>query len=67
MLYLGGSFFFYILANHMEEAELKKYWYITFIIETIKNIFFALAIVVHSKFKSKQKIPNQNIPFLDFN
>lgn len=67
MIYLGGSFFIYILANHTTEAEDEKFWYLTYIAETIKNIFFAVAIFVYAKQKSKEKIPNQNIPYLDYN
>jgi len=67
MLFLGGSFFFYILADHMELNEAQKYWDVTFIIETVKNILFAVAILVYDKNKNKEKIPNQNLPYLDFN
>ena len=67
MLYLGGSFFFYILADHMELNEAQKYWDVTFIIETVKNILFAVAILVYVKNKNKERIPNQNLPYLDFN
>ena len=67
MLFLGGSFFFYILADHMELNEAQKYWDVTFIIETVKNILFAVAILVYVKNKNKERIPNQNLPYLDFN
>lgn len=67
MIYLGGSFFIYILANHTTEAEDEKFWYLTYIAETIKNIFFAVAVFVYAKQRSKDKIPNQNIPYLDYN
>lgn len=67
MIYLGGSFFFYILANHVERAELNKYWFVTYIIETIKNLLFAFAIFIQSLKRSKQKNSNKNIPYLDFN
>jgi hypothetical protein len=67
MLYLGGSFFFYILADQFEVFELNKYWDLTFVIETVKNILFSVAIVVYAKHRSKEKFPNQKLPFLDFN
>jgi len=67
MLFLGGSFFFYILADHMELNQAQKYWDVTFIIETVKNILFAVAILVYVKNKNKERIPNQNLPYLDFN
>ena len=65
MLYLGGSFFFYILGNEIRETEIEKYWYLTFIIEIVKNVLFAIAVNVDIR-RSKQKNPNQNLPYLDF-
>lgn len=66
MIYLGGSFFFYILGNHLTQEENDKYWFYTYFGEIGKNILFGVALYVFSK-HSKQKIPNQNIPYLDFN
>jgi len=67
MLYLGGSFFFYILGNHIPPKQLENYWYFTYIVEIVKNILFAIALIVYSHHNSKEKIPNQNLPYLDFN
>ncbi len=67
MLYLGGCFFFYILGNHIPPQQLDNYWYFTYIVEIVKNILFAVAVVIFGKNESKQKIHNQNLPFLDFN
>jgi hypothetical protein len=46
LIYLGGSFFFNILANNVTNIE--KYWYLTYIAETIKNIFFTVSIFILS-------------------
>ena len=67
MLYLGGSFFLFILGNHISDEQIKSYWFLTYIIETVKNILFSVAIVVYAKHRSKEKFPNQKLPFLDFN
>ena len=66
MIYLGGCFFFYILGNHIPPKQLDNYWYFTYIVEIVKNILFAVAVAVFGRSYSRQKIPNQNIPFLDF-
>lgn len=66
MIYLGGSFFFFILGNHISEEQNDKYWYFTYIVEIVKNILFAVSLIVFVR-HSKEKIPNQNIPYLDFN
>jgi hypothetical protein len=67
MIYLSGSFFIYILATHITDKQLHDFWYLTYIAETIKNILFAVAVFVYARQKSKEKIPNQKIPYLDFN
>lgn len=67
MIYLSGSFFLYILANHITEEQSDSFWFFTFIAETIKNIFFAVAVIIYSKQYSRQKFSNQTIPYLDFN
>lgn len=64
-IYLGGSFFIYIFADQIERSELKKFWFLTHVFYILKDIFFAIGIIVHSK-KSKARIQGKNIPFLDF-
>lgn len=66
MLYLGSSFFIYILANHISEQQRDYFWIITYIAEILKNIFFAVALFVFDRSK-REKITNKNIPYLDFN
>ena len=68
MIYLGSSFFVYILSDHISASstEYEKFWSLSFIMETIKNALFVVAIVVDTRRNAKQKIPNKNLPFLDF-
>lgn len=66
LLYLGGSFFFNILANHIDKKQIDDYWYLTYIGETVKNIFFVIALFLYSRrsYGSKQKT-EKTIPYLD--
>ena len=49
MIYLGGSFFIYILANDAERSLLEQIWFLTFVFYIIKNIFFGIAIFMLAK------------------
>ncbi|HEX5654662.1 MAG TPA: hypothetical protein VFX58_16410, partial [Chitinophagaceae bacterium] len=66
LIYLGGSFFFNILANHMLQEQVDDYWYFTYIAETIKNFLFIISISVASRqtieFAKREKT---NLPYLD--
>ncbi len=57
LTYLSGTFFFNIFVNYLSKDEVRNYWWITYAIETIKNILFAIAIL---KIKQKSK---KNIQF----
>ena len=59
LLYLGVSFFFYILANDMLIDEIDQYWVVTFIAEMIKNIMFCIAIIMY--LPKKKNLPNQRL------
>lgn len=61
LIYLGGSFFFNILANNVRNIE--NYWYLTYIAETIKNILFTISIFILSNKlypinKNESPLPN---------
>lgn len=43
LVYLAGSFFIYTLADEIDRNDLGKFWFVTFIFNTIKNIFFSIA------------------------
>jgi len=66
LIYLGGSFFFNILANHIDKKQLNDYWQLTLIGEILKNVFFIVAILIFFNNSAKE---NRNrdmaIPFLD--
>lgn len=65
VVYLGGSFFVYILANTIPRSELDKYWSLTYVVEIIKNILMAASIIIYSNNPIK-KSSKQRLPDLDF-
>jgi hypothetical protein len=65
MIYLGSSFFFYILAEHLPKKELDEYWPITFLFDIIKNILMAVAIFLYSRQPEGQKLSKSPEPYLD--
>jgi hypothetical protein len=65
LLYLGGTFFFNILANQMSRAEFDNYWHYTYIAEIIKNLLFLVALFKISTVKKKELIPQVRMPYLD--
>jgi hypothetical protein len=64
LIYLGGSLFFYILINQLTQDEVNKFGNLTYIAEIIKNILFAISIIIYKKYptdriqKNPVKIPN---------
>jgi len=64
-IYLGGSFFIYLLADSLTPTEIVKYWFFTYVVEIIKNSLFILAIFIYSKNPNKTN-SNQTLPNLDF-
>lgn len=61
MLYLAGSFFIYIYASQLDPVQVGKYWIFTNIFSIIKNIFFAIAILLHISAKSKSEKINYKV------
>ncbi|HEY5771333.1 MAG TPA: hypothetical protein VIS75_01845, partial [Chitinophagaceae bacterium] len=68
LIYLGGSFFIYILANNVDYKELDQFWFITYIVELIKNALFIVAMILFAKNRSdnKQSSSQKVLPNLDF-
>jgi len=64
LLYLGGSFFFYMLIGNLEENDVTKFGNMTFVAEIIKNLLFAFSIYMYKKHpvnhttNHPKKIPN---------
>lgn len=65
LIYLGGTFFFNILVNHIDETQTAKYWFLTYIADTIKNLFFCVGIIINARNRHKQKLPPKSVPYLD--
>jgi hypothetical protein len=59
MLYLAGSFFIYVFANQVDQKTLKQFWLLTNVFYIIKNILFAVAILIHAK-QSKVSSPRSH-------
>ncbi len=65
-IYLGFTFFFNILANNLDVTHFKNYYYYSFLGDILKNIFFAIAIVLFSRSNNNsRKIKSRNVPYLD--
>ena len=65
MIYLGGTFFFNILANHMNKEDLLVYWTFSYFADILKNLFFTIAIITFGRYfiaHNKKKI---DVPYLD--
>lgn len=66
MLYLAGTFFFFILANSMPLEQAKEFWFITYLIETLKNILMIIALILYLKSEKNPITEKNKSPFLDF-
>ena len=68
MIYLGGSFFFYILINYLDENEVDKFANLTYVAEIIKNLLFAFSVYIYKKHPlNKTRNHSKKIPNLDMN
>ncbi len=66
LIYLGGSFFFFILFDHLTNEQVKSFGDLTYLAEIIKNVLFSVAIFVHAHHASDNKKEHtKSIPFLD--
>jgi hypothetical protein len=65
LLYLGGSFFFNILANYMSSAELQNYWEYASVAELLKNLFFVVAMLIAPHQHKLTLIHQSQVPYLD--
>jgi hypothetical protein len=53
-----------ILVNEIDDSQYAKYWYLTYIAEIIKNIFFVVAFYIYAKQPRKSTGP-PTVPYLD--
>ena len=66
MLYLSGTFFFNILANELDRAQLREYWHLSYLADISKNLLFAFSIYIYVKSSSKKTEKVKTLPNLDF-
>ena len=65
LIYLGGTFFFNILVNHIDLSQVVKYWFLTYIADIIKNLLFCISIIVYVRTPHKEKSLHKSVPYLD--
>lgn len=66
LIYLGGSFFFYILINHLSEDQISTFGTMTYVADIIKNLLFGIALLIYSRNILKiERTKNTSIPYLD--
>ena len=56
LIYLAANFFLYGFAATLPKEIAEQYWFISHISNILKNIFFAIAVIIHIK-----KPPNTSI------
>jgi hypothetical protein len=66
LIYLSGTFFFYILVNYLPKEQIQPYWYITYIFDIIKNLMLSVGIFIYMVSPKNKNITSNNIPFLDY-
>jgi hypothetical protein len=64
LMYLGGSFFFYIFINHLSDDQIDTFGNLTYCAEIFKNVLFATAIIIYGKNSKLNKKP-PSVPYLD--
>ena len=65
MIYMGGSFFFNILAEHLGRKQLDEYWSLTYLADIFKNIFITISIFIFARQHKKKTSSSHSIPYLD--
>lgn len=65
LIYLGGSFFFYILINHLSKDQVEAFGNLTYLAEIIKNALFTSAIFIYVRYPFKPKEKSPSVPYLD--
>jgi hypothetical protein len=65
LLYLSGSFFLFLVSESLPLEERDRYWFINFIFNIIKNIFFSIAMIIKEN-KNPYPTFNDSIKFDDY-
>jgi hypothetical protein len=66
MIYLGGSFFFNILIDHLSEQEIKDFEMFTFIGDILKNICFSISLIILIQKPKEKESYQHTVPYLDY-
>ena len=66
LIYLGGSFFFFMLIENLNKEQETAFGNLTYVAEIIKNILFAFALFIYVRYPFENKKKNfEPVPFLD--
>lgn len=65
LIYLAGTFFLYVFAANLPDGIRNEYWIINHICNILKNLLFAIAILIHSKADKKVQNPGEYQPYLN--
>lgn len=65
LIYLGGSFFFFILIDHLNKDQVATFGDLTYIAEIIKNILFCIALFVFARNLKEKTNKTSSVPYLD--
>ncbi len=65
VIYLSGSFFIYLFAASLTNVEVKKYWWLTNAFGFLKNVLFAIGIIVNSKPTKKISLSDYELSSLN--
>lgn len=63
LLYLAGSFFIYIFANHVDKQTQNKFWFLTYFFYVVKNILFIIGF--SNKNRPQSQFPRNLHPYLN--
>lgn len=66
LIYLGCTFFFNILVNHIDQKQFSNYWHFTYIPDILKNLLLSVYIILFIKTMKKEPgNSNSKLPYLD--
>jgi len=66
LIYLGGSFFFFILIDHLSRDEVTTFGNMTYLAEAFKNLLFAVALFIYTRYPvGNHRHSSAAVPYLD--
>jgi len=63
LLYVASTLFLFIIANHLSDSELNKYWRITNFSNILMNLLFSAAFVLYRVQNKKRPHENRSVDF----